>query len=295
MTYSDFKIEIYEKISTRLPENYTSRIETISKNNGVNLDGLIIMNPDTNIYPTMYLNDYYDLHKSDGYSIDACVDRLLDSYDKYKLTTNVDVSCLQDFNSVKNNIIYRLVNRKKNHNFLKSIPWRPFLDLAIIYSIWIESKGDTHGTVTITNNHIHTWGCSENQLYTLAHENSKSNLPSVIFSLPDFLNDIAGEKVIEEADPSKSMFILTNKSKMHGAACVLYDNVLKEFARKYKKDLYILPSSIHEVILLVDSDELQHDSINDLVRDVNSTQVDIIEQLSDHAYKYIWKEDRIIF
>ena len=98
-------------------------------------------------------------------------------------------------------------------------------------------------------------------------------------------NNIVEEVDLKDYVPS-DMYVLTNESKLNGAACILYENVLYDFAQKLGADLYILPSSVHEVILLPKLSMFEKDELVNMVKEVNTEGVAADEVLSDHVYEY---------
>jgi hypothetical protein len=90
------------------------------------------------------------------------------------------------------------------------------------------------------------------------------------------------------------MYILTNQKGINGASCLLYENVIRQFAGQINSDLYILPSSIHEIILIPKKQNMKKETFTQMVEDVNRTQVAVEEVLSDHVYHYSREKDRIL-
>ena len=80
------------------------------------------------------------------------------------------------------------------------------------------------------------------------------------------------------------MYILTNTEKLHGAACILYQQLLEEFAKKVNDNLYILPSSVHEIIMIPASFAGKASELRQMVEEINATQVEEEEVLSDSVY-----------
>ncbi len=82
------------------------------------------------------------------------------------------------------------------------------------------------------------------------------------------------------------MFILTNESRLNGATCMLYENVLDKFANEIKSDLYILPSSIHEVIILPKKEWYKKSDLESMINEVNTDNLSVDEILSDRVYMF---------
>lgn len=142
----------------------------------------------------------------------------------------------------------------------------------------------------ITNRQVKEWGITVNDLVLAAQQNTPRLFPAKIIDMEEML---AGMRSFISCPSAIPMYILTNEQEVNGASALLYGDVLKDFANKKGTDMYILPSSIHEVILL------PSDRINDptkllsMVHDANTTVVSIGDVLSDSVYYYDRKTDYI--
>ena len=165
--------------------------------------------------------------------------------------------------------------------------------MAVVYYCLIEQFEDMSATALIYNTHMYSWKVTESDIYRAAYENTPKLLNFSIQSMAslfmekiktDELCDVTYDdlKGLEEND----MFVLTNESRLNGASCMLYDNVLKEFADSVESDLYILPSSIHEVILLPKREIYNINDLKSMVHEVNAEEVAPDEVLSDQVYTY---------
>lgn len=298
MKYETFKKVILERLSCDIPDPKNISIQPIHKNNGCTLDGLVIMENDYNIAPTLYLNYYYESYQ-DGSSFQETYERILESYLVNKPTCSIDVSFYTDFENTKSRIAFKLIHFEKNKDLLQDIPYIPFLDLAIVFYCLISiDKNIGNATILVHNSHLSYWDINTEDLFLAAKENAIHNLPPQLHNMNSMLQDLAKERkypsVILPEDPLYPMFVLSNDRNLFGAACILYDDLLKSYAEKTNSDFYILPSSVHEVILIP---TYQNDCLrkfSEMVHEVNETQLSEEEILSDHAYYYSQKENKII-
>lgn len=90
------------------------------------------------------------------------------------------------------------------------------------------------------------------------------------------------------------MRVLTNSKRVHGAACILYPGVLDEVAQETGGSFFILPSSVHEVIILPDAGNGDGERLKEIIRMVNTTQVAPEEVLSDTLYRYDTAEKMVV-
>ena len=91
--------------------------------------------------------------------------------------------------------------------------------------------------------------------------------------------------MMTETPDDKSMYVITNKSKLFGAAAMLYEENLYDLSQQLDSDLYILPSSTHEVIAISDKFG-DANELADMVYEINMDQVDLSDRLSNQVYHY---------
>lgn len=285
MTYQKFIHQTIEAVASDFPENTDFITEKIQKNNGVTLQALIIKTPETNIYPTLYMDEFYNRAKN-GECIDIISEDILKLYNHCKVESPVDTSCLSDFSKIKKRLTVRLINREKNEGLLSDVPWEPFLDLAVVPAIHFDTPEGIYAESIIHNHHLKEWDITPEKLMCYARDNTPKILPGFLESIPEYLNDIAGEVVIPESNGDNCLYVLTNSERTNGAACLLYPDILKDFAEKHKSNVFIIPSSVHEVMFLKEDADSSMDNLSALIREVNETQVSEVEFLSDHAYLY---------
>ncbi len=289
MTYQEFKDTTIRAIQMKLGKNARVTIQDIIKNNDTHLDGLTILADQSNISPTIYLNQYYEqfLH---GKTLSEIYTEILLAYEKHLPKKNIDVSFFTDYSKVKEHIIFKLVNYERNRELLKQVPHIRYLDLAIVFNCLISADEDGCATILIHNHHLSFWNVSTDELYELAKVNTPKLLSHRIHSMSDIIKEVFDDEDLsavlsEEADVIP-MYILTNRQKLHGSACIVYENLLSSIADRLNSDLYVLPSSIHEVILIPSASANSYAELSSMVREVNATQVSREEVLSDHVYYY---------
>lgn len=284
MKYQDFLNYIKEQIATTFSPDTSVYIESIKKNNGITLEGLIIRKPDTNISPAIYLNPYYHQYL-EGTSLQQIVQDILFLYQRNIPDRNFDTTAFSDFSKIKHQVIFKLVNYEKNLSLLKDVPHIRYMDLAILFQFMLDDIQKSHATILIHNQHLNYWKVTQNDLLYHARQNTPRLLPSEFKNLSNIVSNAIDQNDIENLQ-IPSMYILTNKKRISGATVILYEGLLSKIARQFHQDLIILPSSIHEV-LIVPADSPEHMPFySQMVREVNTTEVSEDEILSNHAYYY---------
>lgn len=299
ITYETFQKLITEKVQKKLDEHILVKVTSVVKNNGVVLKGLCFTGEEEGISPTIYLENFYEEYKNGADLGDIC-DHIVDIFRIGGKNNVFDVQDFLDFEKAGKNIAFKLVNYEKNKELLKEIPHKRYLDMAVVYYYLLNNEEIENATILIYNNHLQSWGITAEELDRAAKENTPRLLEADLRSMADVLSELLTNKGIdsdfieEECDVENVMYVLSNRTRIFGAAVILYNDVLKEFSEKVKQDLYILPSSVHEVILIPKVSGVSAEMLLEMVKEVNATQVEDIEVLSDNVYCYEREADRVV-
>lgn len=152
-------------------------------------------------------------------------------------------------------------------------------------------------TILIHHSHLKNWNMQTDDLFEIAKKNTQQILPEKLYDMNDVLHELTdkSQHVSDDCcyEVPYPMFVLTNESNLFGAACIIYPNLLQHYAAEAQTDFYILPSSIHEVILVPTLENSDYQELSEMVQEVNDTQLQDDEILSTHAYYYSRKENEI--
>ena len=295
MNFEEFIVGVKEGVRKRFPEAKVA-VNEIVKNNNLKLNGLVIMQGASGIAPTIYLEGYYERYV-ETQDFKRVLEEIIEVYENHK-NPSIDYKTISEYETIKDRIVYKLINYEKNKELLQDVPYRRFNDLAVVYYITLDCVDESGAcTCLIKNNLMYLWKKSEEELFKLAEENSpivfKANFTSMADTLKNFKAFDDEDEVTEEMLNECGVYVLTNESKHNGAAVMLYEGVLRGIADNLKTDLIIIPSSIHELIILSDNKNMVYDYVLDIVREVNGTLM-TEEVLSNNIYKYIRSEDRTV-
>ena len=296
MGYSTFKVFAREELKRHLPPEYADwRVEmrTVYKVNET-LECLHLMPPDGEkviAVPNLYLQDFYQFVEL-GYSAEKALKLMADVITSSP-TQEMLVAANFDINDFKESIVWVLINREKNRELLQTVPHRSFLDLAVVYRILVFSPtGEMMGSM-VTNEMMKSFDETEESLFFKAQENTLKALPVQLDNLADVIRETEGNLTEEELKKWGTMkegevspfYMLSNEMRTFGAAALLYPDALEHAAEVMDSNYYILPSSIHEVMMIPISygnPEIFHM----LVREANQAVVNPAEWLSDQVYLY---------
>ena len=289
MEYKEFVEYIKMNAGYIAGEGGNITINHVIKNNGCEMDGLVIMEKGKDIAPTIYLDSFYELY-TNGENIKNIIRQIEVIYQQNKNNVTFDVNILKHFDTIKDKIVYKVVNYRSNEKLLEQVPHKRILDLAVVFYCLLDNEYGRSATALMYNNNLKNWNVTIDDVYKAALKNTPDLLHSKISSMAALFEkcgvNVDGEEVdLKDYVPS-DMYVLTNESKLNGAACILYENVLYDFAQKLGADLYILPSSVHEVILLPKLSMFEKDELVNMVKEVNTEGVAADEVLSDHVYEY---------
>lgn len=289
MTYQIFQEKIIAYIKENISENEKVFIQSVPKNNGIKLDGLVIIQDEMNIAPTIYLNYYYQKYQ-EGTDFSEICREILENYKTNKPSIPIDIHFFTDFEKIKSRIVYRLINFRQNLELLDDVPYVRFLDLALVFYCLLPAYEEQNASIQIRMSHLDLWKTSLRELIRLSEENTPRLLEWEIQDMASVVEENA-HLPSEDCYP---MLILSNKSHLNGAGCILYKDLLKNLSRKLDMDFFILPSSVHKVILLPTKTKDAMGELSAMVKEINAAEIAREDLLSDHAYYYSGKEDRII-
>lgn len=296
-----------EKLRTRLEcyygENYSVTISPINKNNGTIRHALLIREDGCNITPSIYIDCYYDEYK-EGKSFADVIREIIDIRNSSDIMPEFDIEFIRDYEAVKRKLGMKLINKELNKEMLNCVPYEEFADMVVVFFIMVTEYTEGEASILIRNELFKEWDISVERLYKDALDNMMRCYPPVKMDMIDVLGDMLLDKMknCEECNTSEindfmdemkrdmcgnRMYVLSNQAKWYGAVSMVYTDMLRCLADSFGTDYYILPSSIHEVILVPDTDSsFDHEFLTKMVREVNESEIRDDEILSDHAYKY---------
>ena len=286
MLYETFLKTVTQQMQQRLGSQYQLTVRSVPKNNGLVMDGLSFCSGNASVFPTIYLNPFYQKYRS-GIPMEQILAEITGLYARSGLSLTFEPSQLEQPAYVRPRIAYKLIHAASNTAMLAKIPYRLLMDLAKVYYLYLGEDEGSQMTIPISHQHLRLWGIDENELDRLACENTPRLFPAKICSILDIISDPEAPDTSScSPDSPAPFYILTNQSGLAGAACMLYDGILKDFADRMGSDLLILPSSIHEVLLLSFKNNAQISRLSGMVSDVNSLEVPEDERLSNQIYRY---------
>lgn len=319
MQYQTFLTQVQTQLSFRLQDIGNFSVRSILKNNSLRLDALCLNSPRAALFPTVYLNEYYQM-LCDGKSMADILDELTAIFRNYQTSPLPFSNVPFTLETIRTHIVYKLIHTGMNQELLKKIPYVPYLDLSIVFYLYMENSEGTPMSALVHTIHQELWGYSTEELFSMAKENTPRLLPPVLASMEQVLANIISEHTetlsdskklcsadasalpdmfpdlpaLPDEEPHPPMYVLSNPPSFFGASCILYPDVLKKFAEQSESDLILLPSSIHEFLILPFDESIRLKELNETVSTINETSVPLEDRLSDHIYYYLREKDEII-
>lgn len=300
-----FASQVAEDLFDYLPEEYSEAdilVQKVTKQNDVILTGIIIKKKGEDISPTIYVNDFYDCFIEGKIAYKEVLERI----------SNTAISCgngfnpnavmkklreaLKDKDLILRNIKLRLLKKDENEAFLKDKPHGDFLDMAYCYILNVGDLGlslDGNGVIAITNQLLESIGLkNDERLYEKAVKNLNDD-----FKLLS-LDGIVEQAGFDLKGQSSNGFIISNRRQYYGASALMSSKV-REMLRWNQTDCIIIPSSVHELMILPcttrESKDAEIAYLNSLVKEINASDAlkpeDVLE---NHCYFYDAREDEII-
>ena len=238
------------------------------------------------------LDNYEKIYNS-GKSMDEVVDDAVNVIiNALQNQPSFDVESFTDYSQMKNTLIMEVVSTETNKEMLETVPHDEIEDMSVVYR-FLVNKDEKEGsaTILITNEHLKALGVTPEQLHADALENAPLIKPAEIRGMTEVLLDMMGADSVsdlglEELEEEK-MYVAGVHDNIHGASVIAYQNFMDQASERIGGgDFFILPSSIHEVLIVPDNGEMDFEELENMVREVNATQVSPQDKLTDNVYHY---------
>lgn len=292
-TKEEFLSELQALLSESLGEEYCVQTHSTEKINGVRKEMLLIRRNGYACAPSFYADELYQSYL-DGTPVLLTAEQLSNVVQKEteKRQGIVDEICTREW--MEEHLFLRLVNYEANKELLETSVYVRILDLAAVFCVVADQEEDMMRSYRVQRLLWEKNGFGDpEEMYEAVLLNTKRLFPESRITLVDFFMECFQKRGIEPKEDFLKQFqgdvpfllILTNLLKVNGAAVVLYPGFLSEIAEELGS-FYIVPSSIHEVMIVEEDAGFQKEEINAMIREINMTQVEPEEVLSDHLYYY---------
>lgn len=283
--------KIVEAVKEKVGTECKVQHREVKKNNGLVLQAIEIWEPGTTETVEIYIDGLLDRVESGDTGLQEAAREVIRIHKEYYSNEFTDIVRRIDKRYVLANATYQLVNAEKNRERLSDMPYRDFLDLAVIYRVNVGENGSGTTSFAVGNAICKKYGINDAELERAARRNTERK-GFRTWSFDSIIAEITGIPEVD-GEGEYPMWVISNSQKINGAAVMLYEGYFDILARRIESDLYILPSSIHEVIV-VPVNGMEKDEWRTMVSIVNSSEVPEHEILSENVYRYCRKENRVV-
>lgn len=286
-----FEAEVLKRLLQTANCSNNVSIQTVDKNNDQKRRGIVIRSAGSKVSPVFYLDLMYEKYV-EGMTLDQIVEAVWQFYSEDENIRKIDINDFLDWKRVKSRLFLRVISTDMNRVSLETAIHKDILDLsAVVYVKMDLPSGDGEAYVIARKEHLAIWQQSEETVYETALQNTRQENISFV----SITNEISGMLSEEEREllfddnlmaMESPLFVLTNEAKLFGAVYMLLPEVMDQIVDEKGDDIYILPSSIHEILILKSSELNDLPRLQHMVQDINEMQVPMEQRLSNHVYRY---------
>lgn len=286
MDYERFMDWVAEEMRARFPGADIS-IQEVSKLQGESYTGMAVRLENNDVGVTLDLKPFYE-----GFESDLAFDDVMDLIEHSVESTiqylpHYDTNTLADYGQMKETLTIQLVPVAGNEEKLSQIPHKTLEDMALVYRFELENNAQGSSSILLTNDMLTTYNITADQLHADAIEAAVKNHPAKLQNLNDVMREMMGDMssllLMEAPSP---MWVATVDDGQHGAGVIQYPGFLDQAAKTLGGDFYVLPSSIHEVLLIADDGSMELSYLEETVRSINEADVAPEDRLSYSVFRY---------
>ena len=313
LTVEEFNLALSNKIEEVFGDLFTVERSSVMKNNNTKRNCLLVRQKELNVSSVIYTDEEYREYCK-GATFDNVAKQvisLVERQNKKKSELHGFKNILKDFvewEKIEDRVFYKIVRFMNNTEYLYDKPYVKHNDLAIVFGILVDNNKATDGvaSITVSKQHMANWNINICDLLSAAIRNTPVMFPKLLRNMEDILREAfrdfnpggIEDNILEEYpmfDTNKpEMYVLSNTIGVNGASAIFYPNCMKDISKELGfKKIVIIPSSIHEVILVEYTSDLEATALKEMIMSVNAEQVPIEEILSDHPYIYDSEADKI--
>ncbi len=293
MDYESFKEQFIADVKDALTDQGQDMKISVSRINKLNesYEAITVTPEGSNVGVNMSLEKFYGAVE-EGISYESVVDKAAETILRgFEQKPDIDVNELTDYSRMKERLAMEVVSAVANQDMLETVPHRNMEDMAVVYRFILNTE-DTTASILVTNQILENMGIAPEQLHADAMENAPRIRPAEIKGMSEVMAEMMG---IEQAemmgiypmDPKdEQIFVATVPDKVHGAGVLAYQDFMDQAAERAGGDFFILPSSLHEILIVPDNGKMSLKELEMMVREVNATQVAPADKLTDSVYHY---------
>ena len=294
MNYEEFKEKLAKDVKEQLEKDTGKEFEVEARNvekMNDSYEALTVKETDGEIGVNLNVDSLYAAYE-DGTAYEDVVDKAATmAGDALSNRPEFDVEAFKDYEKMKDKLAIEVVSAERNQGMLETVPHKSVEDMAVVYRFVVGGTPEGVGSILITNQMLDTYGISADQLHEDALKNAPEIRPLVIKGMGEVLAAQMGVEDLEMLGlnippEQEQMFVASVEGNVHGAGVLAYQDFMNQAADRVGGSFFVLPSSIHEVLIIPDNGKFDTASLENMVKEVNATTVDPSDQLTDSVYRY---------
>ena len=287
MDFNEFQNQILQEAKERM-WGVQVEIRPVEKLQGESYTGLSIQPNDSPVAATLNLDAVYNQMVDQGKTFQEVADDLIShAVDVIVDMPKIDVNDLTNYDQMKNTLVVQVIPTDRNADMLADIPHKNIEDMSLVYRMQIDQNETGTSSVLITNAMLENYGVTLDQLHQDAMDAAVINNPATFRSMQEVLSDLMGMPAdLMPPMDSPQMYVASVESSLNGAGVIAYPDFMNQVAEQVGGDFFVLPSSVHEVLVIPDDGSMNRHDLELMVREVNASEVLPKDQLSDNVYHY---------
>ena len=305
MNFNEFVNEVKDNIRLFLPKDYENAEVSTMECQKLNraYTGLMVRKEDETITPTINMNQLYKAYQNQpGVTMESVCRRIADVV--MEAPIQVNLKSIMDYDIAKDNLFIRVSSAETNKDMLANVPHQLKEDLAITYHVAVSMDEEGLSSMLIKNDLLKQYGITAEQLHEDAMKSSPRVMAPEVSSIGALIDEMYQKNILmltpderemlqetlQESSEMPTFFVVTNTERIDGAGVIFYPEFMDNMGELLGNDFFILPSSIHEMLVLPDDGQVDAEMLRDMVKEVNATQVAPAERLTNDVYHFDTKD-----
>ena len=298
MDYEEFKEQFISAVKESLYEQGSDMNVSVNEVKKLNesYEAMTVTPEGARVGVNIGIERFYDAY-NEGRPFDEVVDKAVETINHgINERPDFDIDSFTDYSQMKEKLAMEVVSAETNKEMLENVPHKDLEDMAVVYRFVLSSDDEGRASILVTNQILESMGVTPEQLHADALEIAPQIKPAEIRGMSEVMAEMMGMEQAEALGimpmrpEDEQLFVATVPDKTHGAGVLAYQNFMDQAAERVGGDFFILPSSIHEVLIVPDNGRMDLKELEAMVRDVNATQVAPADKLTDNVYHYDSKE-----
>lgn len=309
MNYAEFKEALKDALQTRFLGRAEVYFQSVKKTNDTAKEAVVLWKNQKEPCPTIYLEELYQGYQQTG-GFEKYVEMIVQICENPLFSVKEQIP--KKWEEVKHRLQMRVINKNWNTELLKQVPYKEYLDFAVVFYILVKEEQEMIASVLVNWEQMETWKVGLEGLWKTALRNLKKES----FRVESVMEFVRKKLLREMADPGmaelltkqveageieaclaglEQLHVVKNPSESYGGRAILREDLLREFAQEQGGDFYILPCSVHELLLLKDTGRVTAEELKKMVCEINHGfgMVEPEARLSDSVYYYNKETDRV--